>query len=72
MICPPYRLLARNGPVGPVAQCPLIRADRKSLAQGQTDATDPERTFDRFRFWARSEVSVPVLTLGKVALQILS
>jgi hypothetical protein len=36
---------------------------------GQSDAIDPDRAFDRFRFWAGSEVSAPVLTLGKVDLQ---
>jgi hypothetical protein len=33
--------MAPNGPPGLVWRCPLIGADRKWLAKGQTDAIDP-------------------------------
>jgi hypothetical protein len=36
--------VARTGPIAPVWRSPLIGADRKSPAEGQTGAIDPERT----------------------------
>jgi inner membrane protein YidH len=38
------RLLARNGPVGPVRRCPFIEVDRKRPAECQNDAIDPTET----------------------------
>ncbi len=38
-------LLARTGLIGPDQLCPFIEEDWKSLAEVQTDAIDPERTF---------------------------
>jgi hypothetical protein len=51
---------------------PVSGVERKSDFGIVRSAFDPLRTFDRFRLWAWAEVSVPVLTLAKVDLQILS
>src|SRR4030088_882216 len=39
--------MAPNGRGGPVQRCPLFGVDRKSPANGQTDANDPYRPFRR-------------------------
>jgi hypothetical protein len=36
--------MARTGPAEPVWRCPLIGVDRKSPAEGQTGAFDPQRS----------------------------
>ena len=38
--------LALFGSGGPDAGCPLLREDRKWLAEGRTDAIDPMPTFE--------------------------
>jgi hypothetical protein len=38
--------VARTRPVVALSRCPLIEVDRKWLADGQTDAIDPNATSD--------------------------